>query len=63
MEIEVSMSTDDTQPRSPFQNGSPERETQESAVVRAQHPDDGGPAGPGCFVWGLLGLVGVGCLL
>lgn len=62
------MSTsDDTQPRANFRDPSPERDTQESAAVRAQladqHLDEGGPTGPGCFVWGLLSLVGMGCSL
>ena len=52
-------STDDTQPRSPFgqQAKQQKRDTQESAATHSP------AAGPGCFVWGFMLLMGMACSL
>lgn len=50
---------DDTQPRSPFKDGAP-------AALPPEPPDaqnDDDDSGPGCLVWGLLGMVGLGTAL
>ncbi len=50
---------DDTEPRSPFQGQHPSQFTNPPPDAFYGKPEDQSPSGPGCIVWGIVGMFSV----